>query len=166
MQAVVGDGTSDQWERANVVSEADAQPGDLVFQRGPEAGSDNHVGILCGKTDAGDWIAVHCSSSKNGVTVGEAYSASFRYIRQPSFYPDVQEQQTLADSSFAFSSANNILTSDVTVNTMLPGSLFTSTAQITPQADFTSILDLSQGEIADFSKIDLSDGQIEVFKAK
>lgn len=50
MQAVVGDGTSDQWTRANVVSEADAQPGDLVFQKGPEAGSDNHVGILCGKT--------------------------------------------------------------------------------------------------------------------
>ena len=41
-----------------------------MFQKGPEAGSDNHVGILCGKTDAGDWIAVHCSSGKNGVTVG------------------------------------------------------------------------------------------------
>ena len=62
MQEAVGDGTSDQWEKANVVTEADAQPGDLVFQKGPEAGSDNHVGILCGKTDAGDWIAVHCSS--------------------------------------------------------------------------------------------------------
>ena len=37
MIAAVGSGTSDQWERANVVSEADAQPGDLVFQRGPEA---------------------------------------------------------------------------------------------------------------------------------
>ena len=37
------------------------RPGDLVFQKGPEAGSDNHVGILCGKTDAGDWIAVHLS---------------------------------------------------------------------------------------------------------
>lgn len=35
MQEVVGDGTSDQWEKASVVSEADAQPGDLVFQRGP-----------------------------------------------------------------------------------------------------------------------------------
>ena len=31
MQAAVGDGTSDQWEKANVVSEADAQPGDFVF---------------------------------------------------------------------------------------------------------------------------------------
>ena len=98
MQAAVGDGTSDQWEKAGVVSEADAQPGDLVFQRGPEAGSNNHVGILCGKTDSGDWIAVHCSSSKNGVTVGEAYSASFRYIRKPSFYQDTtaEENKTTA----------------------------------------------------------------------
>ena len=88
MQAVVGDGTSSQWENAKVVAEKDAQPGDLVFQRGPEAGSQNHVGILVGKTDAGDWIAVHCSSGQNGVTVGEAYSASFRYIREPSFYPE------------------------------------------------------------------------------
>ena len=81
-----------------MVSEADAQPGDLVFQRGPEAGSDNHVGILCGKTDAGDWIAVHCSSSKNGVTVGEAYSASFRYIRQPSFYPTEEELAAMEET--------------------------------------------------------------------
>ena len=95
MQAAVGDGTSDQWEKAGVVSEADAQPGDLVFQRGPEAGSNNHVGILCGKTDSGDWIAVHCSSSKNGVTVGEAYSASFRYIRKPSFYQDTTAEETV-----------------------------------------------------------------------
>ena len=94
----MGDGTSDQWTKANVVSEADAQPGDLVFQRGPEAGSDNHVGILCGKTDAGDWIAVHCSSSKNGVTVGEAYSASFRYIRQPSFYPTEEELEAMEET--------------------------------------------------------------------
>ena len=70
-----------------------------MFQKGPEAGSDNHVGILCGKTDAGDWIAVHCSSGKNGVTVGEAYSASFRYIRQPSFYPTQEQVQEMQSSS-------------------------------------------------------------------
>ena len=98
MQSEIGDGTSNQWLNANTVSEADAQPGDLVFQRGPEAGSDNHVGILCGKTDAGDWIAVHCSSSKNGVTVGEAYGASFRYIRQPDFYPDQQAVAQMQES--------------------------------------------------------------------
>ena len=101
MIAAVGSGTSDQWGRANVVSEADAQPGDLVFQRGPEAGSANHVGIICGKTDAGDWIVVHCSSSKNGVTVGEAYSASFRYIRQPSFYPNAQQMEEMRQSGKA-----------------------------------------------------------------
>lgn len=114
MQAAVGDGTSDQWEKAGVVSEADAQPGDLVFQRGPEAGSNNHVGILCGKTDSGDWIAVHCSSSKNGVTVGEAYSASFRYIRKPFFYQDttVEENKTTATENDVLTeeSAEKLLT--------------------------------------------------------
>ena len=107
MQAAVGDGTSDQWEKAGVVSEADAQPGDLVFQRGPEAGSNNHVGILCGKTDSGDWIAVHCSSSKNGVTVGEAYSTSFRYIRKPSFYQD-----TTAEENKTTATENDVLTEE------------------------------------------------------
>lgn len=94
-QADIGDGTSEQWLNANVVSESDAQPGDLVFQKGPEAGQDNHVGILVGQTDAGDWIAVHCSSGKNGVTVGEAYGASFRYIRQPDFYPTEEEMEEM-----------------------------------------------------------------------
>ena len=112
MLSAVGTGTSEQWELANVVKEADAQPGDLVFQRGPEAGSDNHVGILCGKTEAGDWIAVHCSSSKNGVTVGEAYGAGFRYIRQPSFYPTKDEliamEQQNAVSGTLESARNNV----------------------------------------------------------
>ncbi len=87
----VGHGTSDQWNRAETIRGKEAQAGDLVFQRGPEAGSDNHVGILVGKSSSGDWIAVHCSGSQNGVTVGEAYSASFRYIRRPSVYPTVEE---------------------------------------------------------------------------
>lgn len=118
MQSMIGDGTSSQWINAQVVSEEDAQPGDLVFQRGPEAGSDNHVGIICGKTDAGDWIAVHCSSSKNGVTVGEAYSASFRYIRQPSFYPSDDEVAAMQEQGAA--SANSEFTSDdVTVSNSL-----------------------------------------------
>ena len=116
MIAAVGSGTSDQWERANVVSEADAQPGDLVFQRGPEAGSANHVGIICGKTDAGDWIVVHCSSSKNGVTVGEAYSASFRYIRQPSFYPTQEQMDQMRSSGKAFTTADYLPDIDITNN--------------------------------------------------
>ena len=119
MQAAVGDGTSDQWTKANVVSEADAQPGDLVFQRGPEAGSDNHVGILCGKTDAGDWIAVHCSSSKNGVTVGEAYSASFRYIRQPSFYPTEEELVAMEESRDALGAGEDMTLSSELYNAVV-----------------------------------------------
>ena len=116
MIAAVGSGTSDQWGRANVVSEADAQPGDLVFQRGPEAGSANHVGIICGKTDAGDWIVVHCSSGKNGVTVGEAYSASFRYIRQPSFYPNAQQVAQMKQSGEAIANTQFITGIDVSNN--------------------------------------------------
>ena len=114
VQSSVGDGTSDQWEKANVVNEQDAQPGDLVFQKGPEAGSDNHVGIICGKTDAGDWIAVHCSSSKNGVTVGEAYGASFRYIRQPSFYPTQAEVAQMQSEGASASNAEAVSTAETT----------------------------------------------------
>ena len=117
MQSCVGDGTSEQWENANVVSEQDAQPGDLVFQSGPEAGSNNHVGIICGKTDAGDWIAVHCSSSKNGVTVGEAYGASFRYIRQPSFYPTQAEVAEMENQGAGASNAEADLAADTTAKT-------------------------------------------------
>ena len=113
MQSSVGDVTSEQWENANVVSEQDGQPGVLVFQKGPEAGSDNHVGIICGKTDAGDWIAVHCSSSKNGVTVGEAYGASFRYIRQPSFYPT---QAEVAEMEKQGANASNTTATDSDVS--------------------------------------------------
>ena len=133
MQNSVGDGTSDQWEKANVVSEQDAQPGDLVFQNGPESGSDNHVGIICGKTDAGDWIAVHCSSSKNGVTVGEAYGASFRYIRQPSFYPTEEElAQMVSDGD----TADNAQAQEVSTDTLetSDGDFISDTALLTGTA--------------------------------
>ena len=176
MQELIGDGTSDQWYKANVISEAEAQPGDLVFQRGPEAGSDNHVGILCGKTDAGDWIAVHCSSGQNGVTVGEAYSASFRYIRQASFYPDSNKTQNAPEAGAANTAAAGF--SDVQVTDSLQALLnknsqfAQSTAPdfigpvlpkeyVKPDRDFVgptlSILD---------HKIVLSEDEIQVFKAE
>ncbi len=97
MENVVGHGTSDQWNRAETIEAKEAQAGDLVFQRGPEAGSDNHVGILVGRSTSGDWIAVHCSGSQNGVTVGEAYTASFRYIRRPTVYPTLEELRAEKD---------------------------------------------------------------------
>ncbi len=102
------------------------KPGDLVFQKGPEAGSDNHVGIICGKTDAGDWIAVHCSSSKNGVTVGEAYGASFRYIRQPSFYPTQEELAEMINDGQKASNAEAVSVSDSSVSRDNTSDEFTS----------------------------------------
>lgn len=170
MQEAVGDGTSDQWEKANVVTEADAQPGDLVFQKGPEAGSDNHVGILCGKTDAGDWIAVHCSSGKNGVTVGEAYSASFRYIRQPSFYPTQEQVQEMQSSSTvstttgdaAVSTGTDIFSANVTVSNTLQDAMKSNTSDST---GFTTLESTEKTSILP-DKIDLSKEKVAVFKAK
>ena len=170
MQEAVGDGTSDQWEKANVVTEVDAQPGDLVFQKGPEAGSDNHVGILCGKTDAGDWIAVHCSSGKNGVTVGEAYSASFRYIRQPSFYPTQEQVQEMQSSSTvstttgdaAASTGTDIFSANVTVSNTLQDAMKSNTSDST---GFTTSESTEKTSILP-DKIDLSKEKVAVFKAK
>ena len=170
MQEAVGDGTSDQWEKANVVTEADAQPGDLVFQKGPEAGSDNHVGILCGKTDAGDWIAVHCSSGKNGVTVGEAYSASFRYIRQPSFYPTQEQVQKMQSNSTvsittddaAASTGTDIFSANVTVSNTLQDAMKSNTSDST---GFTTSESTEKTSILP-DKIDLSKEKVAVFKAK
>ena len=170
MQEAVGDGTSDQWEKANVVTEADAQPGDLVFQKGPEAGSDNHVGILCGKTDAGDWIAVHCSSGKNGVTVGEAYSASFRYIRQPSFYPTQEQVQEMQSSSTvstttgdaAASTGTDIFSANVTVSNTLQDAMKSNTSDST---GFTTLESTEKTSILP-DKIDRSKEKVAVFKAK
>ena len=112
-----GGGATAQHSYCTPIAWSDAQPGDLVFQRGPEAGSDNHVGILCGKTDSGDWIAVHCSSGKNGVTVGEAYSAGFRYIRKPSFYPGSGGNAAAVSVTSEFSSESD----SFTVNNSLQG---------------------------------------------
>ena len=160
MEAAVGVGTSDQWTKANVVSEANAQPGDLVFQRGPEAGSDNHVGILCGKTDSGDWIAVHCSSSKNGVTVGEAYGAGFRYIRQPAFYSaDGSTQQTETTSQNTdqtdTTAISGISSGDVKINNSLQDIINSNQGLFNGGSNTTSILP---------GKIVLSDDEIETFK--
>ena len=166
MQEAVGDGTSDQWEKANVVSEADAQPGDLVFQKGPEAGSDNHVGILCGKTDAGDWIAVHCSSGKNGVTVGEAYSASFRYIRQPSFYPTSEQVQEMQSSSTAISSGTDIFSSNETVSNTLQDAMKNSGSANSSATGLTAPDSSKQTTSIISDKIDLSTEDVAVFKAK
>ena len=67
---------------------------------------------------------MHCSSSKNGVTVGEAYGASFRYIRQPSFYPT---QAEVAEMENQGASANNAETNLITDNITTSATLVAET---------------------------------------
>lgn len=85
MQNVIGQGTEDQWSKSAAIDESQAQPGDLVFLQIPNDTSINHVGIIVGKNDNGDWVVIHCNASDNGVVMQEAYSAGFRYIRSPSY---------------------------------------------------------------------------------
>ncbi len=79
--AGIGGHTTSQWNASVMVDQVNALPGDLVFYGGPERGDWNHVGIVVGKSTDGGLIVAHCSSSRNGVVVGEAWSSGFRYVR-------------------------------------------------------------------------------------
>ena len=86
------------------------------FQRGPEAGSASHVGIICGKTDAGDWIVVHCSSSKNGVTVGGNTNCKLSRTSSASFYPNAQQVEEMRQSGKTIANTQYITGIDVSNN--------------------------------------------------
>ncbi len=79
--AGIGGHTTSQWNASVMVDQINARPGDLVFYGGPERGDMNHVGLVVGKSADGGLIVAHCSSSQNGVVVGEAWSSGFRYVR-------------------------------------------------------------------------------------
>ena len=83
----VGSHTTSQWNASSMVENADAKPGDMVFYNSPVAGDQNHVGLVIGKNTDGSLMVVHCSSSKNGVVVGEAWSSGFKYVRKPISLP-------------------------------------------------------------------------------
>ncbi len=78
----IGNHTTSQWNASEMVESKDAQPGDLVFYDSPEAGDQNHVGLVIGKNADGSLLVAHCSSSRNGVVVGEAWSSGFKYVRR------------------------------------------------------------------------------------
>ena len=84
----IGQGTASQWVTSEAISDEDAQVGDLVFLRVPSAGSINHVGILIGRDEDGNWLAIHCNASDDNVAVDRAYDAGFRYLRRPLVYGD------------------------------------------------------------------------------
>ncbi|MCI5996036.1 MAG: NlpC/P60 family protein [Blautia sp.] len=79
----IGNHTTTQWNASEMVESGNARPGDLVFYDSPAAGDQNHVGLVIGKNDDGSLLVAHCSSSKNGVVVGEAWSSGFKYVRSP-----------------------------------------------------------------------------------
>lgn len=85
--AGIGGHTTTQWNASVMVDQVNAQPGDLVFYGGPERGDMNHVGVVVGKSADGGLIVAHCSSSMNGVVVGEAWSSGFRYVRTVAALP-------------------------------------------------------------------------------
>jgi len=62
----------------------------------------NHVGILCGKTDAGDWIAVHCSSGKNGVTVRRSIQCKFPLYPSAVFLSDRGGSEADAGQQYSY----------------------------------------------------------------
>ena len=87
----LGQGTASQWVTSEAVSDEEAQIGDLVFLRVPSAGSINHVGILIGRDEDGNWLAIHCNASDDNVAVDRAYDVGFRYLRTPLVYQPVEE---------------------------------------------------------------------------
>lgn len=91
--AAVGSGTTDQWNASFAVKESEALAGDLVFLQVPSVDSANHVGIVAGKTSAGELIVVHCNAAANGVAVEAADKAGFHYVRRPNCFKETDPER-------------------------------------------------------------------------
>lgn len=83
IKEVFGTHTSTQWQYSVPISWDQAQIGDLVFYAVPGTTKNNHVGVIVGIDQSGDYLIAHCSSSQNGVVVDLASDTGFRYIRRP-----------------------------------------------------------------------------------
>lgn len=83
---VIGNGSANQWSRSTKLGYDEAQPGDLAFRAIPGSVDINHVGIVAYKLDDGDYMIVHCSSSKGEVVLTKAWESGFRYMRRPLLY--------------------------------------------------------------------------------
>ena len=76
-----GGGAAMQHARCTPITWDEAQPGDLVFYP-----SDNHVGIIGGRDEAGNLLIIHCSAASNGVTITGA--EGFASVARPRYYRD------------------------------------------------------------------------------
>lgn len=83
----IGHGTSAQWVHSTEIEEEEALPGDLAFMA-PGDSSDNHVGIVVGRSKSGQLMFVHCSGGYDNVVVTTANEGSFNYLRRPDVYTD------------------------------------------------------------------------------
>jgi len=83
VDSVFGYSTATQWKYTIAIEWDQAQIGDLVFFNVPGAAKGNHVGIIVGYDDVGNYLVAHCSSSRNCVVVTEAVSSGFHYVRRP-----------------------------------------------------------------------------------
>lgn len=64
------------------ISWDEAQPGDLVFY--PD---DTHVGIVVGRNETSELLAVHCASGHNNVVITN--TDGFTSISRPDYYMEV-----------------------------------------------------------------------------
>jgi hypothetical protein len=83
---VIGNGSSNQWTNSASIGWDEGQPGDLAFFGAPGQKDVNHVGIIVAVEEDGRYLVAHCSSSKNGVVVTDAWNSGFRYLRRPILY--------------------------------------------------------------------------------
>lgn len=79
----IGQGTTQQWNLSNNISENLVLPGDLAFLAVPGTQKVNHIGIVMGKDKKGSILVAHCASGANNVVVTTAESVGFMYYRRP-----------------------------------------------------------------------------------
>jgi cell wall-associated NlpC family hydrolase len=103
----IGSGTDSQWAKSVEILWEEAQPGDLVFLQTPEDAGINHVGLLAGKDESGDWLVLHCSSAKGTVVRTGLDAGGFQYLRRPLIYgedgqPSAYAQAVTANMESAY----------------------------------------------------------------
>ena len=76
-----GGGATAQHSYCTLVSQAEAQPGDLAFY--PD---DSHVGIVVGQREDGKLLVCHCSSGQNNVVVTEFTASGFTALGRPDLF--------------------------------------------------------------------------------
>ncbi|MBQ6692031.1 MAG: C40 family peptidase, partial [Clostridia bacterium] len=82
VDALIGSGTWNQWEKSEKIRWRDLQVGDFVFQNKYPGAKGNHIGICIGRDEAGDPVFMHCASGFDNVVVTHAGDV-FKHARRP-----------------------------------------------------------------------------------